>query len=263
MTFLTPVTKMMAHLTLASLDHSPRKVLVICFGMGTTYRSVLSWGVSGTAVELVPSVPKLFSYFHADGDRVLASPQSHVVIDDGRRFLERSTEKFDAIILDPPPNMHAAASSLLYSEQFYAVAKERLASGGILQQWLPSGDSAVRAAIAKALQQSFPYIVSYSSVNGWGWHFLASMQPIPMRSAAELASRMPQSAITDMMERGPAAPPEAQFQRILSKPHSLQELIDGSPATPALTDDRPINEYFALRTFAKNRDEGKPIAAAW
>src|SRR5207237_1755465 len=43
MTSLDPVTKMMAHLTLVSLDQPPRNALVICFGMGTPYRSVMSW----------------------------------------------------------------------------------------------------------------------------------------------------------------------------------------------------------------------------
>ena len=140
-TSLTPVTKMMAHLTLASLPEPPHNVLVICFGMGTTYRSVMSWGVRTTAVELVPSVPRLFSYYHEDGAHLLDSPRSHLVIDDGRRYMERSPQKFDAIIIDPPPPVQAAASSLLYSKGFYAVAKERLEPDGILQQWLPDGDS--------------------------------------------------------------------------------------------------------------------------
>ena len=74
MTSLTPITKMMAHLTLASLPQPPRNVLIICFGMGTTFRSAISWDVPVTVVELVPSVPKLFTYYHADGEQVLASP---------------------------------------------------------------------------------------------------------------------------------------------------------------------------------------------
>src|SRR5579862_3211769 len=64
MTSLTPVTKMMAHLTLSSLPHPPQNALIICFGMGTTFRSVLSWGIPATVVELVPSVPRLFWYYH-------------------------------------------------------------------------------------------------------------------------------------------------------------------------------------------------------
>ncbi len=55
-TGLTPVTKMIAHLPLAFMPRPPKSALVICFGMGTTHRSILSWGVQSTAVELVPSV---------------------------------------------------------------------------------------------------------------------------------------------------------------------------------------------------------------
>src|ERR1700749_4853404 len=94
MTYLTPITKMMAHATFASLETSPRNALIICFGMGTTYRSAMSWGIQVTVVELVPSVPRLFSYFHSDGEKLLASPNSHIVIDDGRRYLDRSHDKY-------------------------------------------------------------------------------------------------------------------------------------------------------------------------
>lgn len=250
MTVLTPITKMMAHLTFASLQRPPQNVLVICFGMGTTYRSAMTWGIPVTVVELVPSVPKLFRYYHDDGNQILASPLSHVVIDDGRRFLERSAQKFDAIIIDPPPPVNAAASSLLYSEEFYRAAKERMQQDGILQQWLPNGDDADKAAVAKALKESFPYVKVYGSTEGWGWHFLASMQPIPDRTAAELAARMPAGAAEDLIEWGPKATPVAEFQAVLSKQIALDRFIEASPETPALTDDRPINEYFLLRGVA-------------
>jgi spermidine synthase len=247
MTSLTPITKMMVHLTLASLPEPPRNVLVICFGMGTSFRSALSWGVSTTVVELVPSVPKLFVYYYPDDANALVSPLAHVVVDDGRRYLERSPQMYDAIILDPPPPFQTTGSSLLYSQDFYAAAKSRLRAGGILQQWMGGADDAGQAAVARALQDSFPYVRVYRSVEHWGWHFLASMSPIPERSAAELVARMPASAIADMMEWGPAATPEAQFELNLADQTTLDRLIARSPSTPALQDDRPINEYDMLR----------------
>jgi spermidine synthase len=248
MTILTPITKMMAHLTLASLDHTPHSVLIICFGMGTTFRSVVSWNISGTVVELVPSVPRLFGYYHADAAEVMASPLAHVVIDDGRRFLERSPAKYDAIIVDPPPPVPTAGSSLLYSQDFYAVAKQRLEPGGILHQWLPEGDDPTQAAVARAIKNSFPYVRVFRGIEGWGWHFLASERPIPIRTAAELVARMPASAVSDMMEWGPAPSPAEQMKRALSGPISIDAIVAHSAATPVLTDDRPINEYFLLRT---------------
>jgi spermidine synthase len=72
-TTLTPITKVMAHLPLALNGHA-HSGLVICFGMGTTARAMLSWGIETTAVDLVPSVPKLFGFFFADAPSVLANP---------------------------------------------------------------------------------------------------------------------------------------------------------------------------------------------
>ena len=207
-TNLTPITKMMVHLPNALLPHPPRKGLVICFGMGTTHLSMLSWGIQSTAVELVPSVPTLVSFFHPDAAELMKSPLSRVVIDDGRSYLERSTDKFDVITIDPPPPVEAAGSSLLYSKEFYTTVSRRLTDEGILQQWLPRGDSTVVASVTRALQESFPYVRAFGSMEGWGTHFLASKTPIPLLTASELAKKLPAAAATDLLEWGPASTAE-------------------------------------------------------
>jgi spermidine synthase len=249
MTGMTPITKMIAHLPLAFLPRAPKSVLVICFGMGTTHRSVLSWGVHSTAVELVPSVVSVFPFFHADANRLLSSPLSKVVIDDGRFYMERSNQLYDVIAIDPPPPVEAAASSLLYSKEFYSIAKLHLAPGGILQQWFPMGsnDPEIIASVAKALQESFPHVRVFHSIEGWGYHFLASESPLPDPSAATLASRLPPAAAADLMEWGPARDPEQQFAGVLNQELSLDGLIARAPGVPALQDDRPVNEYYILR----------------
>ncbi|HSZ61632.1 MAG TPA: fused MFS/spermidine synthase [Terriglobales bacterium] len=249
MTGLTPITKMIAHLPLAFLSRPPKNVLVICFGMGTTHRSAMSWGVSSTAVELVPSVVSVFPFFYSDAGQIIASPRSSVVIDDGRFYMERSSQQYDVIAIDPPPPVEAAASSLLYSEQFYAIAKLHLAPDGILQQWFPAGsqDPAIIASVTKALRESFPYVRVFRSIEGWGYHFLASKSPLPVNTAASLASHMPPAAVADLLEWGPAHAAEQQFAGVLNQELSLDALIAQDPDVPALQDDRPVNEYFLLR----------------
>ena len=247
MTILTPITKMIASMPLAFLNHPPHNALVICFGMGTTHRSMLSWGIDSTAVELVPSVPGLFWYYHADAPELLKSPRSHVVIDDGRRFLERTTAQYDVIVIDPPPPIQAAGSSMLYSREFYAAAQKRLRPDGILQQWYPGGDPATAVAVVRALQESFPYVRAFVGIEGWGVHFIASRQPIPDRSAAELAKRMPASAVADLVEWGPYPTAEQQFAAVLKKEVSIDQLIALDKDVPAMEDDRPVNEYYLLR----------------
>ncbi|HVI08600.1 MAG TPA: fused MFS/spermidine synthase [Candidatus Binatia bacterium] len=247
MTSLTPITKMMAHLPLSFLDRQPRNALVICFGMGTTFRSLHSWGIPVTVVELVPSVPRLFGYFHSDADAVLSSPLSHVVIDDGRRYLERTTEQYDVITIDPPPPVQAAGSSLLYSENFYTVIRQHLRPGGVFQQWLPMGDEPTVASVALALKRSFPYVRVFAFGKSWGYHFLASDQPLPNRTAADLVQRMPPAAAADLVEWDREPNALDRFSRLLKNELPIDKLIAESPRTPALSDDRPINEYYALR----------------
>jgi spermidine synthase len=251
-TNLTPITKMMIHLPLAFMQRPPVNALVICFGMGTTYRSALSWHIPTTAAELVPSVPPLFSYFHADAPSLDMS-HSRIVIDDGRSFLERSPEQYDVIVIDPPPPVQAAGSSLLYSKEFYSIAKEHLRAGGILQQWMPDGDRATWASVAKALQESFASVRAFRSPANLGVHFLASTSPIPQEPAAELALHMPASAAKDLVEWGPASSPEQQFRAVLDREIQLASLIEEDPEVPALADDRPINEYFLLRRLHEPR----------
>jgi Spermidine synthase len=246
-TLLYPVTKMMVHMPNAFHLTTPKNGLVICFGMGTSHLSMLSWGIDSTVVELVPSVPKLASFFHPDADQLMKSPLSHVVIDDGRFYLERSSELFDTITIDPPPPVEAAASSLLYSKEFYSIAKRHLRPGGILQQWLPGGEDVVVSSVARALQESFPYVRAFGSVQGWGIHFLASMTPMANFSAAELANKLPPDASRDLMEWGPASSAQEQFEIVLRKETSLDSLIRRAPDAPSLQDDRPLNEYFVMR----------------
>lgn len=243
MTWLTPTTKMMAHLPLAFLGRPPQNALVICFGMGTTFRSLHSWAIPVTAVELVPSVPRLFSYFHSDAPAILSSRLSHVVIDDGRRYLERTSQQYDVITIDPPPPVEAAGSSLLYSEDFYSVVRQHLRPGGILQQWTPGAEAQDSAAVALALRQSFLDVRVFSAGPGGRFHFLASDRPLPNLTASELAQRLPALAAADLVEWGPQPSAEARFAEILHNEVPIDQLISASPATPALSDDRPINEY--------------------
>jgi predicted membrane-bound spermidine synthase len=251
MTSLTPITKLMVHLPAAALSTPPRRGLVICFGMGTSFRSMLSWRAETVSVELVPSVPKLFGFFHGDAERQLADPLAHVVIDDGRRYLERTRDSFDLVVVDPPPPIEAAGSSLLYSVEFYDAVKRRLRPGGILQAWLPYGDAmnmadpVTVAAVTRALQQRFPYLRVFGSIEGWGVHLLASDAPIEGLTPRLLASRLPPAAAADLLEWGPAATAEAQFAQLLER--EVDPAVLAAVRVPAISDDRPINEYFLLR----------------
>ncbi len=246
MTNLTPITKIMAHLPLASRDRKPESALVICFGMGTTVRSLSRWDIDITAVELVPSVPDVFDYFFKNAGDVLKNPKVHVVIDDGRRFLRRTEKKFDLITIDPPPPVEAAGSSLLYSREFYRLIRTRLKDDGILQTWFPVGEKLTYEAIARAIVDEFPYVRIYHSIENFGYHFSASMQPIEKPGVGDFIARMPEGAREDMLEWADGQSLEAYVGSILEREIPLQDALNPDPRV-CVTDDQPYNEYFLLR----------------
>jgi hypothetical protein len=70
---------------------------------------------------------------------------------------------------------------------------------------------------------------------------------------------MPTSALADLTEW---APPDSaglseraseQLDDLLQGELTLDSLIVASPDTPALTDDRPINEYYLVRKLRHDR----------
>jgi len=245
-TLMTPITKFMAHLPLAFHSGRPQSALVICFGMGTTYRSLLSWDIRATAVELVPSVKEAFSYYFDDAATLLSSSKGQIIIDDGRRFLRRTDQMFDVITIDPAPPAEAAGSSLLYSEDFYALVKTRLKPGGILQQWFAVGEDKIQQAVARSLVNAFPYVRAYPSVAGWGHHFLASMSPIQVLRAEELGERLPETARHDLLEWSNGMDVADYVRPVLLGEIPAERLLS-SDRRIRITDDRPFNEYFWLR----------------
>jgi spermidine synthase len=255
MTVLTPITKFMVHLPLAWHQTPPHSALVICFGMGTTYRSAMSWNIDTTVVELVPSVTKVFGYYHADAARFVNATNGHIITDDGRRFLKRTAEKFDVIVVDPPPPVQAAGSSLLFSKEFYELAKQHLKPGGILQMWFPGDDEVETAqAVLRSFSESFPHVRCFESVAGWGMHMLGSMEPIEAFSASELAARMPENARRDLLEWNPDTDAPAFIGLVLQREYSVSASLNPNAAIQ-VTDDRPFNEYFLLRHLRRDLDE--------
>ncbi len=256
--------KIMAHFPLATLQHKPESAVVIAFGMGTTYRSLLSWDIEATAVELVPSVVDAFSDYYSDSEEYLNNPKGRIIVDDGRRFLTRTKEKFDVITIDPPPPIYAAGTGLLYSEDFYQVAKERLKPNGIFFHWFPGSLEDFQPVI-RSFNKSFSFVEIFQFFPGYGFHMIGSNDPIKIPTPEEFSSRLTKKSKMDLMEiirKDYYQVPTTKeiilldyhlelIKLILSKRLKLEDIID--PKNQArITDDHPYNEYFLLRKNFKN-----------
>ncbi len=253
MTELKPITKYMVHIPLGIREKKPESALIICVGMGTSFRSAASWGIHVTGVELIPSVKAAFSYYFDDARRILRSPKNRIIIDDGRRYLRRTADQYDLIAIDPPPPVEASGSSLLYSREFYRTAKLRLKPDGILQQWLPDWDEETLGAVAESLCAEFPYVRAFRSLERWGIHFFASSTPLTMPSPEAFAARLPVLAARDFTEWNPGETPAQMYMNIVYRELRIETILKPE-SVPPLTDDRPINEYYLIRRLLHGTD---------
>jgi hypothetical protein len=117
--------------------------------------------------------------------------------------------------------------------------------------WYPAveGDDTTLAAVTKSIQVSFPYVRMFPSFVDYGFHYLASMQPLPDTPSSVLAGRMPPAAANDFVEWGPEKTPEREFEKVLSREMILNQILAGHGSTPAIRDDVPVNEYYLLRDW--------------
>ena len=77
--------------------------------MGSAFRGALIAGLKTDAIELVPSVPKMFGTYYYDAASVLANPNGRVIIADGRNHIELTDRHYDIIVTDPPPPIEMPA----------------------------------------------------------------------------------------------------------------------------------------------------------
>lgn len=249
MTIKVTDTKMMAHLPML-LHPAPKDTLVICFGMGTTYRSAVAHGGNVTVVELVQEVLDAFDFFYQDASRVRTYAQGKMVANDGRNFLKLARTQYDVITIDPPPPIDAAGVTHLYSREFLDLARTRLKKGGIMAHWIPfpgtkSGidDWETFRMLVQTFADVFPHVYMQRGYHGIGLHILGTLEPLDM-SMDLLNERLRMQSVRDDINEWDAVP-FTYFQGI--QPYHFLSVSE-----EVVTDDRPRLEFYLLRTLQQN-----------
>jgi hypothetical protein len=110
------------------------------------------------------------------------------------------------------------------------------------------GELKILQAVARSLSNSFPYVKVYKSLEGWGFHFIASMTPVQVPSVNTITDRMPKTAGDDLMEWYDIKDLTQLMTKVLAGEMTLEEILTNDK-TLFITDDRPYNEYYILRRY--------------
>lgn len=242
----TAATKMLAHVPLL-LHPGPKRALIICFGMGTTFRSALRHPVDVEVVDIVPAVFETFKFFYADAAERLADPRAARFGDDGRNHLLRARRGYDVIITDPSPPLYAAGTVNLYSREFFELALRRLNPGGILAVWLPEYPEPDFKMVMKSFVGAMPHSQMWLGMREkGGLIMLGSASPLP-GDRALVRRRLKDAGLqADLRERGADLGTEEAFWRLFVG--SGEELKGYLADSPEITDDFPRLEYPYFRS---------------
>ena len=113
----------------------PKQVFIGGGGEGGTLREVLGHKSveRATMIDLDPEVVALCREHlpnHHKGS--FDDPRTNLIYEDARGYLQNTSDHYDVIILDLVDPLEGGTAALLYTQEFYAIAKARLNQGGVL-----------------------------------------------------------------------------------------------------------------------------------
>jgi SAM-dependent methyltransferase len=151
---------------------TPGHVLIVGAGTGTDVALALSRGATSVdAVEIDPRLQQIGAQRHPD--QPYQDPRVHVHIDDGRAFLERSTDHYDMIIFALPDSLTlvAGASSLRLESYLFTVeamqsVRDHLAPGGSFSMYNSYREDWLIGRLAGTVQEAFGHQPCVDSLSG-------------------------------------------------------------------------------------------------
>ena len=255
--------RLLAHVPLL-LHPDPQRVAVLGLGSGVTLGSALTHSVSdATVLEISPEVVDASRFFETENHRALADSRTRLVVGDGRTHLLLGRSSYDVIISEPS-NPWMAGIASLFTREFFAGARARLAPGGVLCQWAHTYDishddlKSIVATFLSVFPEGTMWLVGDADVL-----LIGSTGPLDDRIAGIAAAVKRTNVAADLASVG------------IKSPFSVTSLFVAQGATLAAwvqgaelqTDDRSRLEFSGPRSiFGLSRDDNaatlRTLAAA-
>ena len=212
----------------ALLDRPPARAIMLGNAGGTTGRAFGRFfpATSYDGVELDPVVNDVAARFFGLAD----NPRQTVHAADARPFLARSEERYDLIFVDAYRQPYVPF--YLATREFFALARRRLAPGGLIALNITTlpGDDRLARAVAGTLAWEFPQVVTWQALR-YNQFVVGLDRPLP---EDELRRRL-RTARSELLP----------LTRLFAR-----DMQSASRATRPWTDDRAPVEWITDRMIA-------------
>ena len=179
-------------------------------------RAVTLVEINGTAIKNLRKIELI--------ETMLSHPKLTIFHDDARRWLTRTAQRFDVVMMDPLRTA-SAFSNNIYSREFFQQLEAHLMPGGAVMVWTDE-----YVVVPKTVATIFPVVEQYCT-------YL-----IGMRKAALTEAR---SARFNSILAGFTPANQAAIRAIdCARRYTRQEILDRTAPAPINTDHSPVTEYY-------------------
>ena len=192
---------------------------------------------------------------------LFTDPRSKVLPEDGRNYLMATHEKFDLINADLFVPFRSGAGSL-YTQEHFKNVKERLAPGGLFFQWLPMYQltETEYMIIARTMLEVFPQVSLWRNGFQPGEEVLAlvghldrtPLPPTDLDSRGDKQYAVMGKTQYDLANLSLPFNPQTILLFYCGNLTAAKSLFSNHPVN---TDDLPLIEYLAPRSYRQQQDK--------
>jgi spermidine synthase len=252
-------TTVMLGILPALLADQVERAFVIGFGTGVTAGELAELeGMQAVRVaEISPGVVDAAPLFDFANHEVSKHPKVEILRSDAYRALQRSSGRYDLIVSEPS-NPWVTGVELLYTQEFLAAARERLAPGGIYCQWFHQyeSDAESLALVLRTFDSVFDHVAVWYGVGADLMLIGFASPPSPDVLFERIRERAARPDYAAALARAEVADLAALFAHELVP---VGVLAQGAFAGPLHRIEHPRLSHQAARAFFRGRSSALPF----
>ena len=231
-----------------ALHPDPRQALVVGLGGGVTAYGVSSIpSVHVEVVELSGEVVRGAEFLAGANGGVVDRPNVDIEVDDGRNHLLVTDKRYDVITADVIQPVHAGAGKV-WSIEYWELARDALADGGLMLQWVPDERDVHYEMIVRSFLEVFPNATAWAN----GSMLVGTRDPLRIDADA-FNARLADPATRAALESVGIVDAASLAGLYTAGPDELRAFVGPGQV---LDDDHPRVEYFrTLGTGAAQRPD--------